>query len=158
MLTSSLLAILLVPAWLPVLGPLLDYPVSLRPERVALVLAKSFLLPLALGMLVRRLFPAIAERVGNRLIAIAGLVLTGCALALLILHWDILILARWSGVLILAGLIATSLAIGHLLGGPPRMTVPRSRLPARRAISGSPCWWQPRFPARARRSSLRSTP
>src|SRR5271165_265834 len=71
-LTSSLLAILLVPAWLAVLGPRLGYPVSLRPERVALVLAKSFLLPLALGMLVRRLFPAIAERVGNRLIAKIG--------------------------------------------------------------------------------------
>jgi|SRR5271156_530736 len=117
-LTSSLLAILLVPAWLAVIGPLLDYPVSLRPERVALVLAKSFLLPLAVGMAVRRLFPAIAERVGNRLITMAGLVLMGCAVALLILHWDILIVARWSGVLILAGLIAISLAIGHLLGGP----------------------------------------
>jgi len=56
--TSSLLAILVVPAWLAVLGAQLDYPVSLRPDQVALVLAKSFLLPLALGMVVRRLFPA----------------------------------------------------------------------------------------------------
>ena len=117
-LTSSLLAILLVPAWLAVLGPQLDYPVSLRPDRVALLLAKSFLLPLALGMLVRWLLPAIAEQVGNRLIAIAGLVLTVCALALLVMHWDVLLVARWSGVLTLAGLIAISLAIGHLLGGP----------------------------------------
>jgi len=117
-LTSSLLAIVLVPAWLAVLGPQLDYPVSLRPDRVALVLAKSFLLPLTLGMLIRWQFPAIAERVGSRLIAIAGLVLTGCALALLVMHWDILLVARWSGVLTLAGLIAISLAIGHLLGGP----------------------------------------
>ena len=31
--TSSLLAILLVPAWLAVLGALFDYPVSLRPDR-----------------------------------------------------------------------------------------------------------------------------
>jgi BASS family bile acid:Na+ symporter len=116
--TSSLLAILLVPAWLGVLGALFDYPVSLRPDRAALVLAKSFLLPLALGMVVRRLFPAIAERVGSRLMAIAGLVLTACALTLLILHWDILLIARWSGVLTLAALVAISLAIGHLLGGP----------------------------------------
>jgi len=117
-LTSSLLAILLVPVWLAMLGPWLGYPVSLRPERVALVLAKSFLLPLAFGMLVRRLFPAVAERVGNRLMAIAGLVLTGCVFALLMLHWDILLVASWSGVLTLAGLVAVSLAIGHLLGGP----------------------------------------
>lgn len=100
------------------LGALFDYPVSLRPERAALVLAKSFLLLLALGMVVRRLFPAIAERVGSRLMAIAGLVLTACALTLLILHWDILLIARWSGVLTLAALVAISLAIGHLLGGP----------------------------------------
>src|SRR5271156_6851471 len=116
--TSSLLAILLVPAWLAVLGALFDYPVSLRPDRAALVLAKSFLLPLALGMLVRRLFPAIAERVGSRLMAIAGLLLTACALAFLVLHWDVLLVAKWSGVLALAGLIAIALAIGHLLGGP----------------------------------------
>jgi BASS family bile acid:Na+ symporter len=50
--------------------------------------------------------------------AIAGLVLTACALTLLILHWDILLIARWSGVLTLAALVAISLAIGHLLGGP----------------------------------------
>jgi hypothetical protein len=37
-------------------------------------------------MVVRRLFPAIAERVGSRLMAMAGLVLTACALTLLILH------------------------------------------------------------------------
>jgi hypothetical protein len=55
MAASSLLAILLVPAWLAVLGAQLDYPVSLRPDRAALVLAKSFLLPLALGMVVRGL-------------------------------------------------------------------------------------------------------
>jgi hypothetical protein len=58
--------ILLVPAWLAVLGAQLNYPVSFRPDRAALVLAKSFLLPLALGMVVRRLFPAIAEQVGSR--------------------------------------------------------------------------------------------
>jgi hypothetical protein len=75
----------------------------------------SFLLPLVLGMVVRRLFPALAERIGNRLM-VAGLVLTACALGLLILH--ILLIARWSGVATLAGLIAISLAIGHLLGGP----------------------------------------
>ena len=116
--TSSLLAIFLVPAWLAVLGTQLDYPVSLRPDRAAMVLAKSFLLPLALGMVFRRLFPTIAERLGSRLMAVAGLVLTVCALTLLILHWDILLAARWPGILALAALVAISLAIGHLLGGP----------------------------------------
>jgi hypothetical protein len=116
--SSSLLAILPVPAWLAVLGAQFDDPVSLRPERVALVLAKSFLLPLAFGLLIRWLFPATAERVGDPLLVIAEVVLTACALALLILHWDILVEARWPGILTAAGLIAISLAIGHLIGGP----------------------------------------
>jgi BASS family bile acid:Na+ symporter len=116
--TSSLLAIILVPAWLAVLGPQFRNPPNLESSRVAWVLAKSFLLPLAAGMLIRWFFPAFAERIVNRLMGVAGLVLTVCALALLILHWDVLLDARWGGVLTLAALIAIALAIGHLLGGP----------------------------------------
>jgi len=116
--TSSLLAIILVPAWLAVLGPQFGRPVNLDASRVGWVLAKSFLLPLAVGMLIRWFFPAFAERIVTRLMAIAGLVLTVCALALLILHWDVLLDARWGGVLTLAALIAIALAIGHWLGGP----------------------------------------
>lgn len=116
--TSTVLAIILVPAWLAVLGPQFGNPVDLQPERVAWVFAKSFFLPLALGMLVRWRCPAVAQQVGDRLMTIAGLVLTICSLALLILHWDVLLDARWGGVLTLAGLIAIALAIGHLLGGP----------------------------------------
>lgn len=116
--TSTLLAIMLVPVWLAVLGPQFGNPPNLESSRVAWVLAKSFLLPLALGMLVRWLFPAVAERIGDRLMAVAGLLLTVCALLLLILHWDVLLEASVSGVLTLAGLIVIALVIGHLLGGP----------------------------------------
>ena len=38
--TTSLLAIVLVPAWLALLGPWFGYPVQLHPERVAWVFAK----------------------------------------------------------------------------------------------------------------------
>jgi predicted Na+-dependent transporter len=116
--TSSLLAIILVPAWLAVLGPQFGYPVQLQPERVALVFAKSFFLPLAIGMLVRWLFPNVANWIGDGFMTIAGLVLTICALGLLILHWDVLLDAKLPGMLALAGLIVVALAIGHLLGGP----------------------------------------
>lgn len=116
--TSTLLAIMLVPAWLAVLGPQFGNPPNLESSRVAWVLVKSFVLPLALGMLIRWLFPAVAERIRGRLMAVAGLLLTVCALALLILHWDVLLEASVSGVLTLAGLIGIALVIGHLLGGP----------------------------------------
>ncbi len=116
--TSSLLAIVLVPAWLWLLTPQFDNPPNLDPARIAWVLAKSFFLPLAAGMLIRRLFPVFAERAVGWLMGSAGLVLTLSALVLLGLHWDLLLEARWSGALTLGALIALALAIGHWLGGP----------------------------------------
>jgi BASS family bile acid:Na+ symporter len=116
--TSSLLAIILVPVWLSLLGPQFGGPPSLTPARVALVLGKSFLLPLVGGMAIRRMFPTFAEKAVGWLMAIAGPVLTLSALVLLGLHWQVLLEARWSGVLTLAALMIIALAIGHLLGGP----------------------------------------
>jgi predicted Na+-dependent transporter len=117
-LVSSLLAIFVVPAWLALLGPQFGTPLELAPTQVAWVLAKSFLLPLGAGMLLRGWQPRFAERWAPRLIGGAGLVLTGCALALLALHWDVLLVASWGGVLALMALVAMALAIGHSLGGP----------------------------------------
>jgi predicted Na+-dependent transporter len=116
--TSSLLAIVLVPVWLAVVGPWLGHAIELGPVQVALILAKSFFVPLALGMLVRWRFPTLAERIGRMLMAVAGLVLTVSAVVLLSLHWDLLLQAGWPGVATLAGLILAALAVGHLLGGP----------------------------------------
>lgn len=117
-LVSSVLAIFVVPVWLELLGPYFGSPLEVAPAQVALILAKSFLLPLGAGMLLRWWLPAIAQRLASRLIGGAGLVLTICALTLLILHWDVLLVARWGGVLALMALVAIALAIGHALGGP----------------------------------------
>jgi BASS family bile acid:Na+ symporter len=117
-LLSSLLAIVVVPAWLALLGPQFGSPLELAPTQVALILAKSFLLPLAAGMLLRRLFPDFATYWSSRLIGAAGGVLTASALALLALHWEVLLVASWGGVLALMALVAMALAIGHVSGGP----------------------------------------
>jgi bile acid:Na+ symporter, BASS family len=117
-LVSSVLAIVVVPAWLALLGPYFGSPLELAPTQVALILARSFLLPLGAGMLLRWWHPAFAARLASRLIGAAGGVLTVCALALLVLHWDVLLVASWGGVLALMALVAMALAIGHALGGP----------------------------------------
>ncbi len=116
--TSSLLAIVLVPAWLALLGPQFGNPPNLDFSRVAWILAKSFFLPLAVGMMIREFFPAFAERVTDRLMKVAGLVLTLGTVLLVGLHWQVLLQASWLGVLTLATLILLALAIGHWLGGP----------------------------------------
>lgn len=115
---SSVLAIILVPVWLALLGPLFPRLPLLAPEEAALVLAESFFLPLLAGMLVRRLFPKVAALMAGRLIGLAGIVLALSALALLAVHWHVVFEARWTGILTLAALIVLALGIGHLVGGP----------------------------------------
>ncbi|MBK6864216.1 MAG: hypothetical protein IPG91_11905 [Ideonella sp.] len=117
-LLSSLLAIVVVPAWLALLGPFFRTPLELSAGDVAWLLAKSFLLPLAVGMALRRAAPGFAARWATRLIGLAGMVLTACALLLLALHWDVLIVANYGGVFALMALVALALAAGHLMGGP----------------------------------------
>jgi BASS family bile acid:Na+ symporter len=116
--TSSLLAIVTLPAWLTVLAPLHGRSAELGPAEVAAVVVPSFLAPLALGMAVRWLAPEASERLADRLLAIVGAVFTLCALALLVANFDLLRQAGWAAVLTLAGLTLCALAIGHLLGGP----------------------------------------
>jgi predicted Na+-dependent transporter len=115
---SSLLAIVLVPLWLAMLGPQFGRHPDLRAVDVALVLAKSFFVPLLAGMAVRWLFPAFAKGLASRLMAIAGLALGLSAVVLLALHWQVVASVEGNGILALAALIVTALAVGHFLGGP----------------------------------------
>ena len=116
--TSSLLAIVTVPAWVAVLAPVLGRTGSLASGDVARVVVRSFLAPLLLGMLLRALAPRQIERIADRLILILGSVLTICALVLLATQWSLLADAGMPALLALGGMSLAGLAIGHLLGGP----------------------------------------
>jgi BASS family bile acid:Na+ symporter len=116
--TSSLLAIVTVPAWLAVLAPLYGRTAELYPINVATVVAKSFLGPLVLGMLLRWLAPGLSERLADRLLTIVGIVFTLCGVTLLATHYDLLLNAGWPALLTLGGLTFCALAVGHFLGGP----------------------------------------
>lgn len=115
---SSLLAIVLVPAWLALAGNAFGVAAELEPSAVASVIAKSFLLPLLVGLVLRKLFPALAERFADRLMAAAGLVLAGSALILLATHWQVFMEMQNIGMLSLVLLLLAALAIGHAMGGP----------------------------------------
>lgn len=116
--TSSLLAIVLVPTWIALVGRHVGVETELDALDVAALLAKSFLLPLAIGFGLRFALPARADRIAERLMIGAGLVLAAAALALLALHWDIFTAVRWQGFAALCLLLVIALAIGHALGGP----------------------------------------
>jgi BASS family bile acid:Na+ symporter len=116
--TSSLLAVVVVPAWLAFLGPLFGREASVDPGAVALIIAKAFLVPLVVGMLLRWPLAKVAERLSDRILRVAGAALLVAGLALLVLHWRLLVEVGWIPLLALAGMTAVALAIGHVLGGP----------------------------------------
>jgi bile acid:Na+ symporter, BASS family len=117
-LALAALAIVTVPAVLHVLAAPLGFSASVDPAALLWTLAKSILLPLGLGLIVRALFPAWAQAyavplgkagtVGLLVVLVAVL----AALYPALLNMD----ARSYGVI--AAVSATALAIGHLLGPP----------------------------------------
>jgi len=115
--TASVLAIFTVPIWSAALGPLFDRESHLAPMQVAMLISKSFLLPLVCGMLARRFFPNNSESIADKILTVAGLVLTISAIVLLLTNWQLLMKAGWPALLVLAGLTLISLIIGHLMGG-----------------------------------------
>ena len=116
--TSSLVAVLAVPAWMELLGSLLGRESSLDPWTVAGLIAKAFLAPLALGMVLHRLLPNIAEKLSDWLLGAAGAVLAIAGFTLLVLGRGMLFELGWVSLLALAGTALVALAIGHIMGGP----------------------------------------
>jgi len=118
LITSSLLAIVTVPAWISFLSKYFEVSVEFSTVDVVVVIAKAFLLPLAIGMLLGALFPAVNERVAGKLWAAAGIVFITAGLALLALNWRLLLDVHGPGLMALVILMIVATAIGHVLGGP----------------------------------------
>jgi BASS family bile acid:Na+ symporter len=116
--TSSVLAVVLVPAWVSLLGEHFGMAMEISPVTVAKAIAKAFLLPLAAGMVLRLLWPSWAQRWSDTLLAAAGIVLMACGVLMLATHYELLLLAHWWGFAALVALMLAALAIGQLLGGP----------------------------------------
>lgn len=118
----ALLAAISMPLWIAALVAMYAGEARLDPRDVAVQVFKAQLLPLGVGMLVRRAAPALAPRVEPLLAKAAGLLL---ALLLLLVLVDVapyLMAADWPllGAIVLVTLLAT--ACGHLLGGPEPAT------------------------------------
>lgn len=115
---SSLLAVLIVPAWVALLSWYFDVATSLSALKVAGSIAQVFLLPLAVGMAVNAMAPELSNRFAERILTIAGLVLVVSGITLLATHWTLVMEVRWPGAVALITLIAAAVAVGHVLGGP----------------------------------------
>jgi predicted Na+-dependent transporter len=115
---TSLAAVVTVPASLALLQPLLPVETDVDIGRLALTIIKTFLLPLAAGMLFRKFLPDWAEKLGDPIMRYAGLVLLGGAGILIISSFGQIMAVGLPSILAFAGLTLSALAIGHWLGGP----------------------------------------
>jgi BASS family bile acid:Na+ symporter len=118
LITSSLVAIVAVPVWATLLGAYFDVTVELSASTVVSDIAKTILLPILIGMGFRAIVRARSERLSDRVLMIAGVVLVASAITLLIVHREHLVGLTWPGMLSLVALLIFALFIGQGLGGP----------------------------------------
>lgn len=117
--TSSLVAIVTVPTSLHLLAHYISFDTTaVTPERVAQVILTSLLLPLGAGMLIRKAAPGLAERVGDPLLKVAGIVMSLCALLALVAGFHLVFDVGLPSIIAFAAFTLTAIAAGHLLGGP----------------------------------------
>ncbi len=116
--TTSLLAVVTVPVSVRWLDRYLSFEAVGDPGPIARLIVLSFLAPLAAGMTVRAVTPKLADRVGDLLLRLAGLVLLGCTLVLLFVGRGLLFELGWTSFAAFLVFVVVSLAAGHLLGGP----------------------------------------
>jgi len=119
--TSSLLAVVLVPVWIALLSRHFGVA-TVGPAEVAAVLARAFLLPLVigilLGMALRATVPAITQRTADAVFALAAVVLAVATLLLVADQWQVFMEVRGPGIVALVALTVIAVAVGHVLGGP----------------------------------------
>lgn len=115
----SLLAIVVVPLTMAILSAVFPADARIAAAAIARVVLVSVLLPLAAGMLVRRLAPGFAERASPVLSKVAGLLLLAAFLPIVIVAWPAVRELLGNGTaLVMAAVVGTGLLAGHLLGGP----------------------------------------
>jgi BASS family bile acid:Na+ symporter len=116
---AALLSIVFIPVAEHFLRRLFNVGIDRPPTMVVGLVGVTVLLPIAAGVLVRRLAPALAERLASPLNTIATVLLALICLALLLQSWKIGLPLIGNGhVLVIAVFVAVGLIVGHLLGGP----------------------------------------
>jgi bile acid:Na+ symporter, BASS family len=116
---TALFSILFVPLVLEILGRIFERSIGVPPASVAAIILSSVLAPLAVGVVLRSIAPAFAQRIVRPLSIFAGalLVLTLIPVLIVELQSIVALIGDFTLVVIVAFVLA-GLAVGHLLGGP----------------------------------------
>jgi predicted Na+-dependent transporter len=115
----AIVAIVLVPLAIELLGRGFGIDIHIPASKIAKIVLASIVVPLALGVLVRRFAPAFAERVAHPVTLIATIMLFAAVLPVVFVATPQLKPLIGNGVLIcLVVFSLVGLAVGHFLGGP----------------------------------------
>jgi BASS family bile acid:Na+ symporter len=116
---ATLLALITIPFSITTLGIAFGVPLSVSSSLVFGIIGAAMLLPLAVGVGVRRLAPAIADRLVAPLNRFGGILLIAGVVPLLFKVWPAMKGLLGNGTLLAMLVFAfLALAIGHLFGGP----------------------------------------
>lgn len=116
---ASVLAIVLVPLAMVILGQVFKLPLQMTAASIAVLVFTSVLLPVGLGIAVHSFAPALANRLAKPILLMAFIVVLACLAVIYFAAAP----AIWSlvgngTVAALAVFMIAGLAIGHFLGGP----------------------------------------
>lgn len=115
----SLAAILLVPLDVDILGRIFGREAHLGFAPVAILIGKTVLLPLILGLAITHFFPVIAGRLAPVLSRVGNILLAAGLLPVFISVWPAVRTLVGNGTLIaIAAVVVTAIATGHFIGGP----------------------------------------
>lgn len=116
---ASLLAIVFVPAALAVLGPAFGQSVHMSPLSIARLVGMTVLVPLAVGIGVGRVAPALAPRLARVIGRVAMLTLVASALPVLVKAGPAMASLIGNGTLMaFMAFVLVGLVVGDRLGGP----------------------------------------
>jgi bile acid:Na+ symporter, BASS family len=116
---AGLSAMVLTPAAIELIGIISGAEYHMPISHVAPIVFKSVLVPLGLGVIVRRFFPAVADRIARPASRFASLLLALACIPVVIKTGAVLWTLVGDGVVIVLVLFnLIGLAIGHALGGP----------------------------------------
>lgn len=116
------LAVVSMPLWIAAFNEYYGGRATVAPQPLARQVFVAQLLPLSLGMLVRRLLPAPAAWAEPKLRKLGGVLLVALLILALIDIWEVVIGAGLRVTLAIVVVTALALAVGHLMGGPEPAT------------------------------------
>jgi len=115
----SILAIVVVPLWVQLLGRYFDRQLQMPPAAIAKVVVVMTILPLITGVMVRTLLPGVATRLEKPARLVSTVLLVAGALALVIAAMPVIWSVTEPGILVAVTVfVLIGLSVGHWLGGP----------------------------------------